>query len=49
MTENEDADKKIPETSKFIETHEVNGLTGINLNPRMANASRNLGNDNANR
>ena len=49
MTENEDAYKKIPDASKFIETHEINGLTGINLNSRMANTSKNLGNDNANR
>ena len=38
----EDVDKKRPDTSKFIKTHEFNRQTKTNLNARMAEVSKNL-------
>ena len=42
----EEADKKIPNNSKFIMTQGFNRLTQINFNMKIAEESKNLTNEN---
>ena len=42
LKKTEDVEKKIPDTSNFIETEDFNSLTKINFDTRIAEASKNL-------